>query len=145
MPKFSKWIKTLLFLMLFFSLPAWMYGQKLLPSAPNEELLYDVQIEMCRGGVTGVCLMQSDSLNFHANIINEFGVGMMSFTYYSDADKVRLHSVFTKMDKWYIRRTLRRDLRHLIHVLNRGETTYVNKKRGITYIFTPIDTNDAAQ
>ena len=95
--------------------------------------------------MTGVCMMLCDSTGLHGNVINEFGVGLLSFTYEPERDKVRLHSVFGKMDKWYIRRTLRRDLRRLVHAMRDGSATYRNDRRGIGYSFIPITEDETAR
>lgn len=118
--------------------PFMTMGQNLLPTVCGQECLYNVQMDMKRGSMTGVCMMICDSVGVQASVVNEFGVGLMSFTYETEKDKVRLHSVFRKMDRWYIRRTLQRDLRKLIHGMKEGRDSYVNRRRGITYTFTPI-------
>ena len=145
MPRYSKWIRVVLLVLMPVLLPLVAAGQGLLPSANGQERLYNVRIEMEKGGMTGVCMMLCDSTGLHGNVINEFGVGLLSFTYEPERDKVRLHSVFGKMDKWYIRRTLRRDLRRLLHAMGDGRATYRNDRRGIGYSFTPITEDDTAR
>ena len=145
MPRYSKWIRVVLLVLMPVLLPLVAAGQGLLPRVDGQERLYNVRIEMEKGGMTGVCMMLCDSTGLHGNVINEFGVGLLSFTYEPERDKVRLHSVFGKMDKWYIRRTLRRDLRRLVHAMRDGEATYRNDRRGIGYSFTPIAEDDTAR
>lgn len=145
MPRFSKWIRVVLLVLMPVLLPLVAAGQGLLPSADGQERLYNVRIEMEKGGMTGVCMMLRDSAGLHGSVVNEFGVGLMSFSYTFGSDKVRLHSVFGKMDKWYIRRTLRRDLHRLLHAMGDGEATYRNGRRGIGYSFTPIAENETAR
>lgn len=139
MPRCFMQIRTIIFLILLLLTPLIAMGQNLLPTTQGQECLYNVQMDMKRGGMTGVCMMVCDSVGIHANVVNEFGMGLMSFTYDTEKDRVRLHSVFSKMNKWYIRRTLRRDLKKLIHGMMAGNATYTNHKRGIIYIFTPIN------
>jgi hypothetical protein len=43
------------------------------------------------------------------------------------------------MDKWYIRRVLRKDLSLLMNCLQKGETQYYNERQHITYKFTPVE------
>lgn len=145
MPRYSKWIRVVLLVLMPLLLPLVAAGQGLLPSADGQERLYNVRIEMEKGGMTGVCMMLCDSTGLHGNVINEFGVGLLSFTYEPERDKVRLHSVFGKMDKWYIRRTLRRDLRRLVHAMRDGSATYRNDRRGIGYSFIPITEDETAR
>jgi hypothetical protein len=42
------------------------------------------------------------------------------------------------LDKWYIRKRLKRDLRELVHVLQQGGTRYVDEKYHITFQLTPL-------
>ena len=42
------------------------------------------------------------------------------------------------MDKWYIKRVLRKDLVLLMSSLQKGESEYYNECRKITYQFIPI-------
>lgn len=145
MPRYSTWIRVVLLVLMPVLLPLVAAGQGLLPSADGQECLYNVRIEMEKGGMTGVCMMLRDSTGLHGSVVNEFGVGLMSFSYTFGSDKVRLHSVFGKMDKWYIRRTLRRDLRRLLHAMGDGRATYRNGRRGIGYSFTPITEDETAR
>ncbi len=145
MPRYSKWIRVVLLVLMPLLLPLVAAGQGLLPSADGQECLYNVRIDMEKGGMTGVCMMLRDSTGLHGSVVNEFGVGLMSFSYTFGNDKVRLHSVFGKMDKWYIRRTLRRDLRRLLHAMGDGEATYTNDRRGIRYSFIPITEDETSR
>lgn len=134
-------IRTIIYIILLYLTPFVAIGQNLLPETYGRERLYNVHMEMKRGGLTGVCMMVRDSVEVHANVVNEFGIGLMSFTYDTEKDRVRLHSVFSKMNKWYIRRTLRRDIKKLMHGMKAGNAIYINPRRGITYRFTPINNN----
>jgi hypothetical protein len=42
------------------------------------------------------------------------------------------------MDKWYIRRVLRKDIAQVMTGLQNGKSDYQNERRKITYQFTPI-------
>lgn len=145
MPMCSKWIRTTILALVLLLPSVAAIGQGLLPSAPGQEGLYNVRIELPRGGMTGVCMMVCDSTGLHGSVLNEFGVGLMSFSYDSSKDKVHLHSVFAKMDKCFIRRALRRDLRKLIHAMNEGSTSYENTRRDMKYTFTPINDDDTVR
>ena len=62
----------------------------------------------------------------------------MDFAYRPQKDKVKLLSVQKMLDKWYIRKRLKRDLRELVHVLQQGGTRYVDEKYHITFQLTPL-------
>ncbi len=100
---------------------------------------YAAYIEMPRGYVSGVCVLLNDGEVVKGSLFNEFGVTALDFTYDLQRRKVTLHHVVRLMDKWYIRRVLRKDLAQLMIRLERGETTYQNERRHITYQFTPIE------
>lgn len=106
-----------------------------LPTNDGERMRYDVNIEMPKGYVSGVCVMSCENEKLKGVLVNEFGVTAMSFKYDMKKDKVKLVSVMAILDKWYIRRTLRYDLREMIHELHNGNSTYVDEKHRIKYQF----------
>lgn len=112
-------------------------AQSLLPS-PGETARYDSYIELPRGYLSGVCIMCCEGDTLQGSIFNEFGVSAMDFVYVRRKDRVRLLSVMKMMDRWYIRRTLRSDLRQLFKSMNAGEGEYRNERRHIIYRFTPM-------
>ena len=73
-----------------------------------------------------------------ASVVNEFGLSAMDFEYNPQKDKVKIINVIKKLDHWYIKRILKRDLRILIHNLRQGINKYENTKYDITYIFQPL-------
>lgn len=99
---------------------------------------YAAYIDTPRGTVSGICAMAADSVETHGVLFNEFGITALEFSWHRAKDKVRLHQLLPALDRWYIRRTLRRDLRHLLHRLQQGDSTYVNRRRHITYTLTPL-------
>jgi len=114
-------------------------AQQLFPARQGEKQRYAAYIEMPKAYVSGVCMMLHDSTAVKGCVFNEFGLSAIDFSYLPAKDKVVLHHVAGAMDKWYIRRLLRRDLRELVHRLQQGNTTYYNEKYHITYQFTPIN------
>jgi len=111
---------------------------------------YSVTIEMPRGSLSGICLIKTDASGSKGSLVNEFGIHALDFTVSTDRRKVRLLHVIDRMNKWYIKRILRRDLRFLFlnkesaqdrrrEVIVAGDTTILhNKKYRITYTFTEI-------
>jgi hypothetical protein len=105
---------------------------------------------MPRGSLSGICLIKTDASGSKGSLVNEFGIHALDFTVSTDRRKVRLLHVIDRMNKWYIKRILRRDLRFLFlnkesaqdrrrEVIVAGDTTILhNKKYRITYTFTEI-------
>lgn len=138
----------LLFVSLFvvlLGLPA--YGQGTLPEA-GERQRYSVYIEMPQAYISGIGILKNDGEKIVGSLFNEFGVSSIDFVYYPHRGKVKLLSVMKMLDKWYIRKLLRKDLRLLFESMSHGATTYSNDRRHITYRFTPMteeseeETND---
>ncbi len=113
--------------------------QKQFPTQQGERAQYAAYIEMPKGYISGICVLVKDNEVIRGSIFNEFGITAMDFTYHPEKQKVKLHTVVSLMDKWYIRRVLKYDLRLLLAGLQKGDTTYTNTKRHITYQLTPID------
>ena len=112
-------------------------GDYLLPLEGRQQ--FTVAISARGMELTGVCIIKTDETGSRGAIVNEFGVSAIAFTYDPRKDKVRIVSATDKLDKWYIRRMLRHDLRECLHCLQQGVFTYENKKRGMTYMFSPQD------
>ena len=69
-------------------------------------------------------------------IFNEFGITALEFTYHPSAKKVKLVQVIKMLDKWYIRRVLKKDLQCVIENLLKGISTYEDEKYHIKYVFS---------
>lgn len=106
-----------------------------LPTNDGERQRYDVHIDFRGAHISGVCMMLCDDGLIKATVVNEFGVTAISYTYDPRNGRVRLVSVINALDKWYIRRTLRRDLSHVMDGLRHDVSTYENRKRRIVYEF----------
>lgn len=121
-----------------------VHGQSLLPLGEGDRCRFDATIEMERAYVSGMCVLLREGDVIKGCIFNEFGITALDFTYQPRKGKVKLHSVLPMLDKWYIRRTLRGDLKRVMQALDAGNTRYENQRRHITYLFTPVATLDTA-
>lgn len=106
--------------------------------AGDDSKQYNALIEMPKGSVSGICMLVQEGDTIKGAIVNEFGITAMDFYYLRSTDKVKLEHIIAMLDKWYIKKVLRKDLRELIHALKQGEYVYVNKRHHITYTLTPI-------
>ena len=123
-------------------LPARLSAQATFPQTEGESVRYTANIELPKGYLSGVCVLLLEDETVKGCLFNEFGITALSFTYSLRRDKVKLHDVVAMMDKWYIRRVLRRDLKALMHCLQAGTTQYPNERQHITYKMTPITEQD---
>ena len=129
----------LLCISLLLALPISVQAQTTFPSAEGERAKYAAYIEMPKAYVSGICvLLQEDGL-IKGSLFNEFGITALDFTYNPQRDKVKLHSVMKMMDKWYIRKVLKKDLRQVMKTLKEGQTEYTNQRRHIVYRFHGIE------
>lgn len=121
------------------ALPISVQAQTTFPSADGERAKYAAYIEMPKAYVSGICvLLQEDGL-IKGSLFNEFGITALDFTYNPQHDKIKLHSVMKMMDKWYIRKVLKKDLRQVMKTLKEGQTEYTNQRRHIVYRFHGIE------
>ena len=121
------------------ALPINVQAQTTFPSADGERAKYAAYIEMPKAYVSGICvLLQEDGL-IKGSLFNEFGITALDFTYNPQRDKIKLHSVMKMMDKWYIRKVLKKDLRQVMKTLKEGQTEYTNQRRHIVYRFHGIE------
>ena len=120
-------------------------------SAANRE--YQLLMEIRGREVTGICIVNAEDANHMVGtLVNEFGVKAFDFTYANG--KAKVLNVVGPLNKWYIKKVLKRDFRFILPNLWRGKDV-VEKKRRLTvmpngdiiirndrfkivYTFTPI-------
>lgn len=121
-----------------------LLGISLGASAQSDTLRLSVQLTFRKAVVTGLCLMvTSDKHETVGSVINEFGLKAFDFVYNKQRNKLKLENVTPALDKWYIRRVLRHDMRYIVPILiEAGECEYNNTKRGIEYVFKPLKQYD---
>ena len=119
-----------------------------------ENRSYNLLIQIRGRELTGLCIMEiSPDKQVVGTIVNEFGAKIFDFTY--GQGKARVLNVIKPIDKWYIRRVLRKDMAFILANLgNQGETTEgkrhltvgsngemvaTNRQFKINYTFTPMN------
>lgn len=127
------------FISLLLCLSVRLQAQTTFPSAEGERAKYSAYIEMPKGYVSGICVLLKEEGVVKGSLFNEFGFTALDFTYNPERDKIKLHSVMKMMDKWYIRKVLKKDLRQVMKALMKGESEYTNQRQHIVYRFHGIE------
>lgn len=113
-------------------------AQSLLPEKGGDRVRLSANIEMKGGYISGVCAMLRDDGQIKCSLFNEFGISALDFIYDTAKDKIKIMSAADFIDKWYIKRILKKDLKHIMHNMEEGRNTYINEKRNIHYEFIPL-------
>jgi len=103
---------------------------------------YATTIEMSKGYLSGISVVVRETDVYRGVIFNEFGITALEFTYHPSAKKVKLVQVIRMLDKWYIRRVLKKDLQCVIENLLKGISTYEDGKYHIKYVFSLMHDSD---
>ncbi len=119
-------------------------AQSLYPVSAGDKIKCSAMIEMPKGYISGICMMYNDGTEIKGSIFNEFGISAIDFTYSIAKDKVKLHDVLPMLNRWYIKKLLRSDLRKVLHNLRQGACEYRNEKYKIDYKFSKL-TNDSEE
>jgi hypothetical protein len=117
-------------------------AQVCFPSAQGEKAKYSAYIDMPQGYVSGVCVLFNEGNVIRGALFNEFGITALSFSYDIMKEKIKLYSVVKLMDKWYIKKILKKDLKQLMKCLQKGESVYQDVKYHITYSFSTLNTEE---
>lgn len=117
-------------------LPLQAQQERHFPDSAGSKVKYNATIEMSKGYVSGVCIMANDGSVIKGSLFNEFGISAIDFTYQPDKKKVKLLSVIKILNKWYIKKVLRKDLVQVMESLSKGIYSYHNKKFKIDYNFS---------
>lgn len=111
------------------------------------------QIETSKGFISGILLVSEDDENINGSMINEFGVSAIDFSYSKKKQKVKLLSVVSFLNKWYIKQVLKNDIKFCLHILYGtsfkkkhnyevirmvDSVTIINNKRHLKYTFSPL-------
>lgn len=131
----------------------------------NSQVLrrFSFSIDTGKAVMSGLLLAKDDGEVIKGSMVNEFGVSAVDFSYTRKNDRLTLLNVVSFLDKWYIKRVLKKDIRLCIHILydipyadtdshdilrNGTSVSLINRKRGMTYTFTPLnlpDTDDTEE
>lgn len=125
------------------ALPLHAQQSRLFPDSAGTKVRYNATIEMAKGYVSGVCIMVNDEGIIKGSLFNEFGISAIDFTYDPDTKKVKLLSVIKMLNKWYIKKVLKKDLVQVMENLSKGIPSYQDRKYKIDYNFTVL--KDAAE
>ena len=78
--------------------------------------------------ITGICMVsQSPDGQTTGTIVNEFGV--KAFDFIIDNGKVRIINVIKPLNRWYIRKVLRKDFGFAFQHIRQGKDITVGKRR----------------
>ena len=128
---------------LLFVLVLPLHAQSIFPDSIGTKVKYDATIEMEKGYISGICILSHENDGVKGCLFNEFGISALDFTYFPDCNDVKLGEVITVLDKWYIRKVLRKDLLQVMKNLQQGIGTYRDEKYKIDYKFSLL--KDAAE
>ena len=133
----------------------------------DSAVTYEYQLTMQVRGheITGICMMnKSADHSIMGTVISEFGMKAFDFIY--DNGKVQLLNIVAFLDKWYIRKVLKKDLAFILSQMDEcgmwnveggmrnvekkprkilfkpnGEVEVINSRYKIYYSFTPMISN----
>ena len=112
----------------------------------GDKAKYTVMIDFNKAYISGVGVVARQEQKIVGSVFNEFGVSVLSFSYDTQKGKTKILDTIGFLNKWYIKRVLKRDINSLMNVLDFSGAVYRNEKRNITYTFSPlIEQNDTTE
>lgn len=105
---------------------------------------YATTIEMSKGYLSGISVIKRETHCYRGVLFNEFGITALEFTYDPYKKKIRLVQLISMLNKWYIRRLLKKDLRYVMENLFKGISLYKNEKYQISYKFSLMNNKSEA-
>lgn len=137
MNRFTKLCLTLTSIFFLCIISNESFAQSLLPNEGDSKE-YQMTINMPKAYISGICVMANDGERVNGSIFNEFGLSMLSFSYLIEKDKVKILSAMKMINKWYIKRILRKDLLGVIKCLQNNNTAFEDTKHSINIIIKPM-------
>lgn len=132
MQRYLQSISILLFFLL--SLPVKSQNQ-VFPDSVGQKVKYNALIEMKKGYLSGICILANNGEKINGCLFNEFGISAIDFIYNPIKKKVKLVSVIKMLDKWYIKKILKKNLVQVMECLSRGVYDYTDNRYKIDYHF----------
>ncbi len=109
------------------------------PDSAGSKVKYSATIEMRKGYMSGICILLNDGKEIKGCLFNEFGISALDFIYNPEKKKVKLLSVIKMLNKWYIKKVLKKDLVNVMENLRYGKMTYRDERFKIDYKFTLLE------
>lgn len=116
--------------------PILTMAQSTYPVNDGDKVHYNLQIEIRESCLSGICIMVNNEGTIASSIINEFGISLIDFTYSEKKNKIKIHSIIKPLNRWYIKRFIKRSLKKMINVIKSGGTEYIDNKNRIRYFIT---------
>lgn len=114
---------------------------------------YSFEVSTPKAAISGVMISHSTPDEIAGSMLNEFGISALDFIFNVKKEKLTLVNVSGFLDKWYIKRLLKADLKICIHELydiplkntgnrkvtrNGDDITIENVKHNLRYTFSPL-------
>ena len=78
--------------------------------------------------ITGICVINiSNEYSMAGTLVNEFGIKAFDFSY--SEGKVEILNVMNHINKWYIRKVLKNDIRFILTNIFSNKSEIIEKKR----------------
>jgi hypothetical protein len=122
-------------------------------SFQGNTLKYNMSIQRKEMNITGICMMRRTGNDIIGSVVNEFGIKAFDFDYNIDKKKVKLNNVVGFINKWYIRKIIKGDLKYLFSygknmekdknrdvIIGADKSIEMdNNKFHLKYVFTPLN------
>lgn len=99
---------------------------------------WSAQITMPRGSLSGLCVVRVERDSLIGALINEFGVQAFDFHYDRISQKLRLQHLIPPLNRFFLRRVIRRDVRTFAPYFATGRAFVHENRHGIRYEFSPL-------
>ena len=83
------------------------------PQANGQKRNYSVGISYKGMGVQGIMVVKRYETGYRCSLINEFGIKAFDFEYDAAKGRAKVSNTIQFLDKWYIRRVIKRDLKRI--------------------------------
>lgn len=98
---------------------------------------YSVMIKALGMDFSGICVMErNEDGQITGTIISQMGPKIFDFT--MSGRRVRVFNVIEPLDRWFIRRRIRKDLSAILSDPEFSDSVYSLNSRGIDYFFFPL-------
>lgn len=116
------------------------HGESNYPDSIGDITRHEFIMEMPKAYVSGIMILRRiEPTQIRGSLVNEFGISLLDFSYDESKRKLKIESLMKQLDKWYVRRLLKKDIPRVLEAMHGNEEKYENSSCKLKYFFKPMN------
>lgn len=115
------------------------HGESNYPDSIGDITRHEFIMEMPKAYVSGIMILRRiEPTQIRGSLVNEFGISLLDFSYDESKRKLKIESLMKQLDKWYVKRLLKKDIPRVLEAMHGNEEKYESSSGKLKYLFKPM-------